>query len=170
MTMLKQLLNGKTWPTVFALSVLAMIGGVAWGVNRTAVDYGPPEASELHPKVVQPGDVVQACFNSITWYTPAPSIAPQWFECMKRLPDGKLRMTRFDMQERIVKYPSKPGKLPPKCRPIANQNDEPYPVPDWCAPGPLRYGGEIRVSTLWGLWTRVYDFPPNMVAEVRARP
>jgi len=169
MTRLKKLLNGKTWPTVLAFGAMVTLGVGYWGLNRTAVDFGPPSESELHPKIVRPGDIVQACFNRITWYTPAPSMAPQWFECLKKLPDGKVRMTRFDMQERIVKYPSKPGPLPAKCRPIANQNDEPYPVPEWCEPGLLHYGGEIRVSTLWGLWTRVYDFPPNMIAEVQPR-
>lgn len=154
------------------VAIMIVLGGVAWGLNRTALDYGPAENSYLEPAVVRTGDTVQACFGSIIWYRPMPGRVTQWFECKKRGQDGNLVDARFDMQDRTIRYPKEPGKLPPKCRPIGNDSDIPYPVPGWCEPGQLRYNGFARIQVgasikSGGLWELQYSLPSRMVAEIR---
>lgn len=166
MTSTKTLLNGHRWPVIVAFATMSLIGGITWGFNRTALDFGT-QGGYLEPRVVKAGDTVQACFNSITWYRVYPGKTYHWWECQKRGEDGQLRMTRFDMQERQIKIPAGPGKLPPKCRPIANANDEPYRVPAWCEPGLLHYGGYSQLDLLGGWWHLTYDLPPRMDAEIQ---
>jgi len=164
----RRLLNGKTWPVAAAFGALTALGAVYWGLNRTAVSYGSPSHGELVPKVVHRGDRVDVAYNSIYWYRVWPSTITQWYECMVREPaTGKLFLMRFDLQQRIVPIPPSAGPLPRKIRPIANQQDVPYPVPQACENGPLHYGGYIRVHTLWGAWNLDYDLPANMTAEIQ---
>lgn len=156
-----------------AVVVLGVVTALYWGLNRTVLDYGPAENSYLEPAVVRVGDVVHACFGSIKWFRPMPGKVTQWFECKKRGKDGRLVDARFDMEDRTIRYPREAGTLPPKCRPVGNDSDVPYPVPSWCAPGQLRYNGFARIpvgtSSIFpgGLWELQYSLPPKMVAEIQ---
>ncbi len=151
---------------LFSLAVMGTVAAVYWGFNRPVLSYGVPEASYLDPRVVRRGDVVQACFEGITWFRPMPGQVTQWFECKRRNKDGVLVPARFDMENRTIKYPKEPGRLPLKCRPVANDQDVPYPVPGWCEPGELRYSGFARLPVAGGLWSLQYELPPRMVAEI----
>lgn len=149
------------------VAVLTALGTTYWGLNRTALDYGPAENSTLEPSVVRRGDVVHACFGTIKWYRTLPGVVEHWYECPYHDPQTKrVVLRRFDMQERIIKIPEKPGELPAKCRVIGNQNDVPYPVPNWCEPGELRYGGYARLRVFGDWWTLTYSLPGKMSAQI----
>ncbi len=151
---------------MYALAAMASVAAVYWGFNRPVLSYGAPELSYLDPRVVRRGDVVQACFDDITWFRPMPGKVTQWYECKRRNNKGNLVPVRFDLENRTIRYPKEPGRLPPKCRPVANDRDEPYPVPGQCEPGEIRYGGVARLPVAWGLWSLQYDLPPKMTAEI----
>lgn len=159
-------LNGKTWPVVVAVGGLAFAGAL-WALNRPAVSFGSPPHGELLQKVLRRGDRVDVLLGSVYWYRVWPATITQWYECMVREPNGSLFKLRFDLQPRIVPIPSGPGPLPRKTRPVANQQEVPYLVPDICEPGPFQYRGYIRVHTMWGWWPLDYDLPDTMKAEIQ---
>lgn len=169
----RRAINGSFWPGVLGLALLIVFGVWTWVANRTAVSFGSPPQGELVQKIVHRGDRVDVSYDSIVWYRVAPSIITQYYECMVKDTTGKLYRVRFDLQSRVVPVPARPGPLPPKQRPVANQQDVPYPVPHACEPGLLHYGGFITVNTRVGLgplsfeYPLIYDLPPKMDAEIQ---
>jgi hypothetical protein len=164
-------LNGKTWPIVVAVGAFLIVGISDVALDRTAIDVG---VGRLIPDVAKRGTALDAAYTGIVWYRVWPSVITQYFECLvKDASSGSTYKMRFDLPQRIVPIPSGPGPLPPKRRPIGNQQDVPTPVPQACEPGLLHYGGYITVHTRFGIgplsfeWPLNYDLPPNMNAEIQ---
>lgn len=160
-------LNGTKRPLLAAGGVMTCLAIAYWGLGRTAVSFGSPPHGELVQKVLHRGDKVDVLYHSIYWYRVWPSTITQWYECLAREPNGRLFKLRIDLGPHTVPIPPRAGPLPVKSRTVANQQDVPYLVPDICQPGPFRYGGFIRVHTLWGAWDLDYDLPFTMTAEIQ---
>jgi hypothetical protein len=167
---MKHPLNGKTWPTILAFLLIVLVALWQFVIKRDFLSYGPPEKSYLSPTIVKAGDSIEVCFDDIEWYRiPYSATVKQYYICNRRTRNGTVIPYRFDMESHAVNYPSSPQHLPPKCRVIAHPSGEPYPVPSWCEPGPLQYGGTLEATAIPGALTLYYNLPANMMAQIVAK-